>query len=46
LCWQTVEQQINPALAIASAVMGKFKTELVKQDYPAMKVLKVLKNNL
>jgi hypothetical protein len=25
LCWQTVEQQFNPALAIASAVMPKLK---------------------
>jgi hypothetical protein len=26
LCWQTVEQQFIPALAIASAVGSKFKT--------------------
>jgi hypothetical protein len=25
LCWQTVEQQFNPALAIASAVGSDFK---------------------
>jgi hypothetical protein len=27
LCWQTVEQQFNPALAIASAVIGNRKTK-------------------
>ena len=27
MCWLTVEQQFIPALAIASAVSGKFKTE-------------------
>jgi len=26
LCWQTVEQQFNPALAIASAVSNKAKS--------------------
>jgi len=30
LCWQTVEQQFNPALAIASAVRLTLKTLIMK----------------
>jgi len=32
LCWQTVEQQFIPALAIASAVTGKRKDTLQLDD--------------
>jgi len=32
LCWQTVEQQFIPALAIASAVGGNLKKQLTTKN--------------
>ena len=33
MCWQTVEQQFNPALAIASTVSNQFKKHNMRQLY-------------
>jgi len=43
LCWQTVEQQFNPALAIASAVSIKFRNHGNLQKINILRLFRSLK---
>ena len=43
MCWQTVEQQFNPALAIASAVGTNFKTRHRMTEQEILKAISKVK---
>ena len=43
LCWQTVEQQFNPALAIASSVSIKFRNHGNLQNINILRLFRSLK---